>query len=125
MSLRLHPKHGVNPTMPLCFFCSKPTGEIALLGAAYKEEAPRHMVLNYEPCEVCKAQMAKGITFIEAYHTIPPKPTGRFVVVKEEVIPKMIGNEDMQLEVLKKRVAYITPEAWEKVGLNNVGQRAE
>ena len=28
----LSPKYGVNPTMPVCFWCGEDRGEIALLG---------------------------------------------------------------------------------------------
>lgn len=31
-SIKLSPKHGVNPTIPVCFFCGKPKNEIALMG---------------------------------------------------------------------------------------------
>lgn len=53
-SIRLHPEHGLNPTLCTCFWCGEDTGEIALLGATYNGEAPMHMVLNYEPCAACK-----------------------------------------------------------------------
>ena len=53
-SIRLHPEHGLNPTLCTCFWCGEDTGEIALLGATYNGEAPMHLVLNYEPCAACK-----------------------------------------------------------------------
>lgn len=31
-SIKISPKHGVNPTIPVCFFCGKPKNEIALMG---------------------------------------------------------------------------------------------
>jgi hypothetical protein len=49
MSLRLHSKHGLNPTIPTCYFCGKEKNELVLLGAAYKEQAPMHMTLDKEP----------------------------------------------------------------------------
>ena len=65
-SIRLHPKFGLNPTIPTCFWCGKDKNELILLGAAFKEEAPRHMYLDYEPCDTCKDQMKLGVTLIEA-----------------------------------------------------------
>jgi hypothetical protein len=53
----LSKEHGLNPTMPVCYWCGEETGEVALLGAAYKGEAPMHMVLNKEPCPACKAKL--------------------------------------------------------------------
>ncbi len=64
MSLRLHKEHGVNPTIPLCYFCGKEKGELVMLGAAYKEKAPMNMVINKEPCPDCVENMKKGIMFI-------------------------------------------------------------
>lgn len=70
-SIRLSPKYGVNPTMPLCFFCGQPTGEIALLGMLKKDvEAPKYMLLNYEPCDKCKEARKQGVTRICV--TAPP-----------------------------------------------------
>lgn len=34
MSLRLHSKYGVNPTIPTCFYCCKSKNMLILLGAA-------------------------------------------------------------------------------------------
>ena len=31
-SIKLSEKYGVNPTIPVCFFCGMPKNEIALLG---------------------------------------------------------------------------------------------
>ena len=31
-SIRLSEKHGLNPTLGVCFFCGEETGEIGLLG---------------------------------------------------------------------------------------------
>lgn len=31
-SIKVSPKYGVNPTIPVCFFCGKPKNEIALMG---------------------------------------------------------------------------------------------
>lgn len=95
----LSPKYGVNPTMPVCFWCGEDRGEIALLGRIRTAEnndveAPKRMVLDYEPCEKCKAHMEQGFTVMEA--TSGPNdatnmpfqpgvfPTGRWLVLRQE-----------------------------------------
>ncbi len=69
-TLKLSPKHGLNPTVSVCFWCGEDKNEIALLGhigGAFGEdiEAERRMVLDYEPCPRCKAQMESGFTVVE------------------------------------------------------------
>lgn len=61
-SIKISPKYGVNPTIPVCFFCGEEKQEIALLGKLKGDvEAPHRMCLDYEPCEKCKQIFAQGI----------------------------------------------------------------
>lgn len=93
-SIRLHPEHGVNPTVVVCFWCGKETGELALCGYNGGKEAARESVIGYEPCQTCQAGMNQGFTIIEAKDTPKDKgqpqmfegvyPTGRFVVITKE-----------------------------------------
>ena len=65
-------------------------------------EAPRYMVIDFEPCEECKKNMALGFTVMEA--TNSPNsiskvemqegvyPTGRFMVLKTEAARRIFGN---------------------------------
>lgn len=108
-SIKLSPKHGVNPTIPVCFFCGEEKNEIALLGRIgdgrkHEDfEAPRHMVLDYEPCDKCKEQWSKGVAIIEVTQTPlsdgrPPiqkdlYPTGRHVVIKPEAWSRATDQE--------------------------------
>ena len=96
-SIKLSPKHGLNPTIPVCFFCGNEKNEIALLGKIDREdsEAPRKLVMDFEPCDECKAKFAEGVLLIEVTSTpeyvgMPIQkdayPTGRFVVVKPEAL---------------------------------------
>ena len=124
-SIKISPKHGVNPTLPVCFFCGKDKGEIALLGhiKARKDngkidhssdiEAPMRMVLNYEPCDECKANMAMGTTIIEVVTKkdapnnrmeIAPGaiPTGSWNVIKNEAFERIF--KDMISEKLFNNV---------------------
>ena len=99
MSIKLSPKHGVNPTMGRCMWCGKPTGEIAMLGKLPGDaEAPKYSTLSYEPCDECKEVWQKGVTFIECSYERKDErpaftkdtageeayPTGRFIVITEE-----------------------------------------
>ena len=107
-NIKLSPKYGLNPTIPICFWCGKQRGEIALMGQigdgrkCEDVEAPRYMVIDFEPCAECKKNMALGFTVIEA--TSCPNsvsrmeiqkgvyPTGRFVVIKTEAANRIFNN---------------------------------
>lgn len=110
-SIRLHPKHGLNPTMPQCYWCGEDTGEIALLGAAYKGEAPRHMVISKEPCLKCQSNWAQGIVLFEGNQSGGDMDlTGRWVVMKEEAIERLFSPAELVQQVLKSRRAVVEPE---------------
>ena len=108
--IEISPKHGLNPTIPVCFWCGKEKNEIALLGRIREKttnrfganvterdsdiEAPRRMVLDYEPCDECQKMWDSGVAVFEAQETptMPNQPeiqkgiypTGRLVVVTVE-----------------------------------------
>lgn len=108
--IEISPKHGLNPTIPVCFWCGKEKNEIALLGRIREKttnrfganvtkrdsdiEAPRKMVLDYEPCDECLKWWDSGVAVLEVQQT-PTQPnqpeiqkglypTGRFVVMTVE-----------------------------------------
>ena len=95
--IKLSPKHGVNPCIPVCFFCGNERNEIVLFGKMGRDdpEAPMKAVVDYEPCEECKKKFAEGVLLVEV--TTSPEyigmpiakdayPTGRYVVVKPEAL---------------------------------------
>lgn len=121
-SIKISPKYGVNPTIPVCFWCGKEKNEIALLGRIRRKEtrktaygttvnhtvdddmeAPRNMVLDYEPCDACREQFLQGVQVIECDTASPDErmpiskddtgnpvyPTGRFVVLKPEAVKRI------------------------------------
>lgn len=97
-SIRLSEKHGVNPAIPLCFFCLKPKNEIILPGKMKNDmEAPRNAVWDMRPCDECKGFMAKGIILISvdesksADHKNPYR-SGGWCVVKEELVKQALGG---------------------------------
>jgi hypothetical protein len=85
-----HPQYGPNPTMAVCYWCSKPTGETVLLGNSYMGKAPSQMVTDYSFCPQCQVDSGGGIWCVEIVPSsesnlpeIAPgmAPTGRKVPV--------------------------------------------
>jgi len=123
--LRLHPAYGLNPTIPMCFWCGKDKNELVMLGAAYKAEAPRSMIMDYIPCEECETKMNQGITLVECTHRQDkfPEiisgayPTGRWCVVTEDYASRVFQPEAVLKSVLKHRKAFIEPDVMERMGI--------
>ena len=100
--IKISPKYGLNPTIPVCFWCGKQKNEIALMGRMKGDiEAPKNMVLDYVPCEECQSHMAMGVAVLEASdhpntEGQPPMqkgvyPTSRFVVVTTECADRVFS----------------------------------
>lgn len=115
--IRLSPKHGVNPCIPVCFFCGEDKNEIALLGKIDKNdsEAPRRAVLDYEPCEKCKKLMSQGVALI-GVTTTPNNPgqrpiqqnqeatlypTGNLVIMRPDAVRRLLSDHDMAENIIK------------------------
>lgn len=118
-------KHGVNPCIPICFWCGKEKNEIALLGKLKGDvEAPMHAVINYEPCDDCKAIMDQGVTFAESEDG--KTPTGRFFILKKESARTFISRcfHDVDVEtIMSLGRVYLEPEAFNMVcPKRNVGE---
>lgn len=112
-SIPLSPKHGLNPTIPVCAWCGEPKNEIALMGRIKTEvrgedpEAPKYCVLDYEPCEHCAEQWSQGVVILEATTRRPTPyrppiqknggediyPTMRLVVIKPESAERLFNGE--------------------------------
>lgn len=106
-SIKLSPKHGVNPSIPVCFWCGEEKNEIVLMGRiGGKEdiEAPRKVCLDYEPCDKCREIMEKGVFLFEATNhpngSIPMShdtdgnelyPTGKWAVMKSEAASEVFN----------------------------------
>ena len=143
-SIKLSPKYGVNPTMPICFFCQKEKGEIALLGHIHEKdangravrgsdiEAPKYMLLDFEPCDECKAKLDNGVTIISVVPAEQaPKgalqirkgvvPTGAYVVVKEEAYKRIFSQiltEDVRDKMLNQKKVLLEQEIFERIFSN-------
>ena len=112
-NIKLSPKHGVNPTIPICAWCGEQKNEIALMGQIGDRrkgedlEAPRNCILDYEPCEHCKEQWSMGVAVLEATTVRPTPyrppiqkqgdteiyPTMRFVVIKPEAAERLFSGQ--------------------------------
>lgn len=95
--IRISKKHGANPSISTCAWCGKEKGEIVLLGYIEGDvQAPRNIIVNYDPCDECKKSWSQGVAVIEVVRTpnnidqLPiakdAYPTGRMVVIKETAL---------------------------------------
>ena len=123
--ITLHPEFGLNPSMGVCFWCGKEDGTILMLGRNKGKEAPRHVIGTMEPCATCKTNMATGITLMEAtFDNDEPKPTGRWVVMKEEAARRVFVGEVAE-QMMKMRKAFLSPETAKAMGLFEVAPERE
>ena len=104
-SIAISPNHGLNPSIPSCFFCGKPKNELVLFGKLKGDaEAPKHFIMDYEPCDACRKAFKAGVLFLGVTKDQPADkrppiadglyPTGSFFVLKRDAIPKIFSEED-------------------------------
>lgn len=119
-SIPLSKKYGVNPTIPICFWCGEEKNEIALLGKLKGDaEAPKSTWIlgDYEPCDECKSKWEKGIRIVEASHIPltdkqPPYlqkdayPTGNIMVITEDGAKKIFSEEVID-KILEKKCVLV------------------
>lgn len=131
--VRLSHKHGLNPSMSLCFYCGE-TKEIVLFGAAFPkgEEAPRQAVYDKEPCQKCQEYLQDGIMFIQVKDGEQakggasqenPYRTGPLCVIKEDAVRAFMNGPLLQ-DVLKRRVCFIEVAIWEELGLSSPAEES-
>lgn len=114
MSIRLSEKYGVNATIPICFWCGEMKNEVAMLGKLKGDvKAPHSCILDYEPCDKCKKNMAMGITLIGTTkkpirEDLPPikndetetlYPTGHWLVVTKEAAKRYFSEVASEEEI--------------------------
>lgn len=122
--IEISPKYGLNPAIPVCFFCGQPKNEIVMLGRIRARgangravrgsdlEAPKNTVFDYEPCDKCKKIMSQGITLIgvdksDGKHMDIAKglyPTGAYTVMKTEAFERIFGDcyNEEQMQKIKE-----------------------
>lgn len=109
----------MNPTLTVCFLCGEDTGEIALLGAAYKGQgpAPMRMCINHDPCKACQERMQTGTILVSvrtarnAADRENPHRTGAMIVIKDEAAKRIFGDA-----IGNSKFAFVDDEFWDKVG---------
>ena len=112
-NIELSEKHGVNPTLVLCFWCGEERGDIACLGKLPGDkEAPRRCVVDYTPCDSCQEKMNRGITIIE--NDKDNKPTGRWCVVKEEWVDN-VNDEELRESIRKYKYVNASVDVYEMI----------
>lgn len=108
-----------------CFYCNEPMG--VLLDRRLKKSLPMNCgAYDLTPCSKCEEWMKKGIILISIADSTTeedmkgrlPNPyrTGGWAVVKQEVIENLFSGRHLE-HALKHRFAFITDEAWDKIGI--------
>ena len=130
--IMLDPKHGVNPSLGCCFWCGEAI-DVLLFGRLRSETkkafgmrlidtaAPREVVTSHEPCKACLEIMGRGICLMEA--TGPEdkaEPTGRYWVVTEACVRKIVKFDALADEIVTKGKSWISPGDAQRVGLYDV-----
>ena len=120
MSIKLHPKYGLNPTMTTCFICGD-AKDILLVGNASKKEMPHKIgCIDKKPCQKCKEYMTQGVICIsvkDGESGDNPYRTGGWCVVKTEFIERVINDIQLLNDILKKRVLFLHDTVWDAIGL--------
>lgn len=123
--LALSPKHGVNPSIGLCFFCQK-AKEVLLFGRMKEDaQAPHAVVTNMEPCSECADLMKQGIILISANPFMTddkanPWRSGSWCVVRVEAVErwKEAGMDEAVVDsILEHRFGFIEDAVWDLIGL--------
>lgn len=118
----LSPKHGLNPSVGVCFYCAQDDGTVILPGHLKEDaQAPRRAVWTKEPCPKCADLMKQGIMLIEVQPGETgdnPARTGRQWVLKQEAVERLITPPAKLAQVIQNRVAFIFPETARALGLD-------
>lgn len=139
--IKLSPKYGLNPTIPMCFFCGKPKQEVVIMGHIQERdrngkpikgsdvEAPHQMLLDYTPCDECSKIMENGITLIgvkpsDGRHPDIQKgfyPVGNFITITPdgfEHVFKDVLDKNTYDNVIKTRRLLIDSDELDKLTKN-------
>lgn len=112
--IKISQNHGVNPSIPICFFCHRPKNEIVLMGKLKDDrKAPMYCIVDQEPCDECKKDMAMGIALIGTRNTPVSEQqpaignglylTGDFIVIAETFVQNIFKPEDVDTILANKK----------------------
>lgn len=94
MSVRVSPKHGLNPSLVVCPICEEPTS-IALLGRLKKDVEAPHYIKDVHLCDKCKQ---KYITLIIVESEENPIETGGIAyILRESVVESLRGYDYLRI----------------------------
>lgn len=108
--MRISSKHGLNPSINVCFFCGKDK-ELQLFGKLKGDvKAPQRILTNYRPCKECADKFAKGRLVIEVTRTdnggLPiikgAWPTGRWCVLDFKLAAKLFKDSNKKPVLLEQ-----------------------
>lgn len=130
--ITLSKRHGLNPSMPTCYFCGEATGEIILPGLAGEKLAkelgnadgqmPMYCPpVSIMPCAKCKE---KGVGFVEVDNETNQQPTGRRWLLKDSAL-NFIQPRDLLEAILKQRICILAAETVSAIGLDTLSVQKE
>ncbi|HPS31239.1 MAG TPA: hypothetical protein PLZ43_13355 [bacterium] len=106
MCITISEKHGLNPSISICFYCGKEKNELVIPGRLKGDvEAPRKAVWSMEPCDDCKKYMGEGILLIIVRDNSDPKcpyRTGRMLVISDADAVRIF-----KMDPAKERFAFV------------------
>ncbi len=130
-SITLHPEHGVNPSLGVCFWCGGDDGTVLLLGLNKGKEAAHRTCVGYDPCDTCKKNWERGVVVIEATDDQPDDdrpeiqsglyPTGSWAVMTKDAVLRLFDGDSGE-SAIRHGKAYINKEAWDQLGLDDEPQ---
>lgn len=126
--VKLSPKHGLNPSIQQCFTCLQDMGVIMFGRLKGDAKAPHRVCLgrDSEPCDECKGHMEKGVILIsmderKTTDQNNPHRTGGWAVVTDSVIRQSVTPRSLANDIIARRMAFVTDQAWAAQGLPPVG----
>lgn len=110
--IKLHPEHGLNPSIEVCMICGEEMG-IALLGNNIKGQVPHHICTG-GVCDNCKKIIDDGGCFIieveDGSDQKNPYRTGRYCAIKKEAAKKIFGQGHNIVYMEKSAYSQIIPQ---------------
>jgi len=121
--ITLSPKHGLNPSLGLCYYCNEEDGTVVLPGKSRRgdEESPRKAVWSLDPCKKCGDYMKQGVILISVRDgetkTKNPYRTGKWVVIKESGVDRLPIHHEVIKRLLQSRYSFVEDTVWAALGL--------
>lgn len=129
MKITLSPKHGLNPSLGVCFVCGQEDGSVVIPGRLPDDaEAPRRAVWTREPCETCLGYMVQGIILIsvrDGENGDNPYRTGGWAVVTEVGLRGVMSVGPTLEAACQKRMAFVPDRVWDGLGLPRTPAKGE